>query len=152
MGEAFAADPTSDAAARRMEGKVCLVTGGGSGIGRAAALKMAGEGATAVVIAGRRETQIESAAAECRKLGAQALAVRADVTQEDNVERLVRTAVEHYGRLDVALNNAGFQERRAPIEQQPSTVYDDVFDTNVRSVFLCLRHQLPGMFAHGAGS
>jgi NAD(P)-dependent dehydrogenase (short-subunit alcohol dehydrogenase family) len=134
-----------------MRGKVCLVTGGGSGIGRAAAFKMAEEGAIAVAIAGRREPEIESAAAECRTLGAHALAIKTDVTQEDDVERLVLTAVERYGRLDVALNNAGFQERRAPIEQQGSTVYDAVFDANVRSVFLCLRHQLPVMFAHGEG-
>jgi NAD(P)-dependent dehydrogenase (short-subunit alcohol dehydrogenase family) len=151
MKESSAADGFLNAAASRMKGNVCLVTGGGSGIGRAAALKMAEEGATAVVIAGRREAEIESAAAECRALGAHALAIKTDVTQEDDVERLVLTAVERYGRLDVALNNAGFQERRAPIEQQGSTVYDAVFDANVRSVFLCLRHQLPVMFAHGEG-
>jgi NAD(P)-dependent dehydrogenase (short-subunit alcohol dehydrogenase family) len=147
--DATAAFPKT--AAHQMDGKICLVTGGGSGIGRAAAGKMAEEGAAAVVIAGRRKAEIESAAAECRALGAQALAIRADVTQEDDVERFVRTTVEHYGRLEVVLNNAGFQERRAPVEQQVSSVYDEVFDTNVRSVFLCLRHQLPVMFAHGNG-
>jgi NAD(P)-dependent dehydrogenase (short-subunit alcohol dehydrogenase family) len=152
MSEVFAAEASPKAAARRMDGKICLVTGGGSGIGRAAACKMAEEGATAIVIAGRREAEIESAAAECRALGAQALAIGTDVTQEDDVERLVRTTVERFGRLDVALNNAGFQERRAPVEQQVSSVYDEVFDTNVRSVFLCLRHQLPVMFAQGGGS
>jgi NAD(P)-dependent dehydrogenase (short-subunit alcohol dehydrogenase family) len=138
-------------ATERMAGKICLVTGGGSGIGRATALRMAAEGAAAVLIAGRREAEIEEAAAECRALGSQALAVRTDVTREDQVERLVATAIEHYGRLDAAFNNAGFQERRAPLEQQGSAVYDEVFDGNVRSVFLCLRHQLPAMFARGAG-
>jgi len=137
--------------AGRMWGKVCLVTGGGSGIGRATALKMAGEGATAVLIAGRREAEIEAAAAACESLGAQALAVRTDVTREEEVESLVATAVERYGRLDAAFNNAGFQEKRAPLETQGSAVYDTVFDTNVRAVFLCLRHQLPVMFARGAG-
>jgi NAD(P)-dependent dehydrogenase (short-subunit alcohol dehydrogenase family) len=151
MGEPFAAVGPLNAATSRMKGKICVVTGGGSGIGRAAARKMAEEGATAVVIAGRREAEIESAAAECRALGAQALAIRADVTREDDVERLVRTTIEHYGRLDVALNNAGFQERRGPVEQQPNAVYDEVFDTNVRSVFLCLRHQLPVTFAQRQG-
>jgi NAD(P)-dependent dehydrogenase (short-subunit alcohol dehydrogenase family) len=73
------------------------------------------------------------------------------VTQEKEVERLVATAVDRYGRLDVAFNNAGFQERRAPLEQQDSAVYDQVFDTNVRAVHLCLRHQLPVMFARGQG-
>jgi NAD(P)-dependent dehydrogenase (short-subunit alcohol dehydrogenase family) len=151
MSHSYTADGAVNAAADRMKGKVCLVTGGGTGIGRAAALKMAEEGATAVAIAGRREAEIESAAAECRTLGAQAVAIKTDVTRENDVERLIRTTVERYGRLDVALNNAGFQERRAPIEQQGSTVYDEVFDANVRSIFLCLRHQLPVMFAHGEG-
>jgi NAD(P)-dependent dehydrogenase (short-subunit alcohol dehydrogenase family) len=134
-----------------MQGKVCLVTGGGSGIGRAAALKMAEEGAAAILVAGRREAEIEKVAAECRTQGSQALAIRTDVTREDDVARLVKTAVECYGGLDVAFNNAGFQERRAPVEEQGSAVYDDVFDSNVRSVFLCLRHQLPVMFARGEG-
>lgn len=152
MSEPFVAKGPLNAAVNRMKGKVCLVTGGGSGIGRAAALKMAEEGAAAVLVAGRREAEIESAAAECRMLGSQALAIRTDVTQEDDVERLVRAAVERYGRLDVAFNNAGFQERRAPLEEQGGAVYDDVFDANVRSIFLCLRHQLPVMFARGEGS
>lgn len=151
MSEPMAADGPSNAATDRMKGKICLVTGGGSGIGRAAAIRMAEDGAAAVVIAGRREAEIESAAAECRTFGAQALAVRTDVTREDDVERLVRTAVERYGGLDAAFNNAGFQERRAPLEQQGGTVYDEVFDANVRSIFLCLRHQLPVMFARGEG-
>jgi NAD(P)-dependent dehydrogenase (short-subunit alcohol dehydrogenase family) len=151
MSEPFAADGSGNVAASRMRGKVCLVTGGGSGIGRAAALRMAEEGAAAVVIAGRREAEIASAATECRILGAQSLAIRTDVTQEDDVERLVGIAVDRYGGLDVAFNNAGFQERRAPLEAQGNAVYDEVFDANVRSVFLCLRHQLPVMFAHGGG-
>jgi NAD(P)-dependent dehydrogenase (short-subunit alcohol dehydrogenase family) len=151
MSEPLAADRPQNAGAHRMSGKVCLVTGGGSGIGRASALRMAEEGAAAVVIAGRREAELEAAAAECRAFGAQALAIRTDVTREDEVERLVGIAMERFGRLDVAFNNAGFQERRAPIEQQGANVYDEVFDANVRSVFLCLRHQLPAMFARGEG-
>jgi len=149
MGEPL---PTNSfAPADRMRGKVCLVTGGGSGIGRAAALKMAADGAAAVLIAGRREVEIEATAAACQALGAQALAVRTDVADEDQVERMVRTAIERYGKLDVAFNNAGFQERRAPLEGQSNAVYDEVFDSNVRSVFLCLRHQLPAMYACGEG-
>jgi NAD(P)-dependent dehydrogenase (short-subunit alcohol dehydrogenase family) len=134
-----------------MKGKVCVVTGGGTGIGRAAALKMAAEGAAAVLIAGRREAEIEATAAACRTHGAQALAIPTDVTREDDVARLVRAAVDRFSRLDVAFNNAGFQERRAPLEQQDSAVYDNVFDGNVRSIFLCLRHQLPVMFAQRQG-
>ena len=134
-----------------MTGKVCVVTGGGSGIGRATALKMAAEGAVAVLVAGRREAEIDSTAAACRALGAQALAIPTDVTLDGDVARLVGTAIERFGRLDVAFNNAGYQEQRAPIEQQASSVYDDVFNANVRSLFLCMRHQLPVMFARGEG-
>jgi NAD(P)-dependent dehydrogenase (short-subunit alcohol dehydrogenase family) len=134
-----------------MHGRICLVTGGGTGIGRATALRLAAEGARAVIVAGRREAELEASAAQCRELGAEALAVRTDVTREDEVEHLVATVRNRYGGLDAAFNNAGFQERRAPLEQQVSSVYDDVFDTNVRSVFLCLRAELPLMFAQGQG-
>ena len=136
----------------RMKGKVCLVTGGGSGIGRATALRMAAESAEAIVVAGRRQPEIEAAAAACRELGADAIAVQTDITREDDVERLVLTAIERCGRLDVAFNNAGFQERRAPLQEQGTEIYDSVFDTNVRALFLCLRHQLPVMLAQGRGS
>lgn len=136
----------------RMRGKVCLVTGGGSGIGRATALRMACEGAEAIVVAGRREAEIEATVVACREFGVDAIALKADITQEDDVARLVGTAVERCGRLDVAFNNAGFQERRAPLEEQGADIYDSVFDTNVRALFLCLRHQLPTMLAKGRGS
>ncbi|PKU21524.1 short-chain dehydrogenase [Telmatospirillum siberiense] len=135
-----------------MAGRVCLVTGGGSGIGRAAALRMAEEGALAVVIAGRRATEGEAAARECRDAGAQSLFIKTDVTREDEVARMVEGTLTRFGRLDVAFDNAGFQERRAPLEKQDPAVYDAVFDANVRSVFLCLRHQIPPMLAAGGGA
>jgi NAD(P)-dependent dehydrogenase (short-subunit alcohol dehydrogenase family) len=136
---------------RRMHDKVCLVTGGGSGIGRATALKLAQESALAVIVAGRREAELEVTAVQCRAAGAEALAVKTDVTREDEIESLVRAALNRYGRLDVAFNNAGYQERRAPLEQQGAAVYNEVFDANVRSVFLCLRAQLAPMLARGQG-
>jgi len=135
-----------------MLGKICLVTGGGSGIGRATVLRMASEGAEAIFVAGRREAELEAAAVACRELGTEAIAVQTDITREEDVVRLVGAAIERYGRLDVAFNNAGFQERRAPLEQQGADIYDSVFDTNVRALFLCLRHQLPAMLAQGRGS
>lgn len=139
-------------AAMRMTGKVCLVTGGGSGIGRATALRMASEGAEAILVAGRRAAEIEATAAACRELGTEAIACQTDITREDEVACLVGTAIARCGRLDVAFNNAGFQERRAPLEEQGTDTYDSVFDTNVRALFLCLRHQLPVMLAQGRGS
>src|ERR1700756_3710001 len=102
MSEALPNGEVRSRSLDRMRGKVCLVTGGGSGIGRAAALKMAEEGAAAVLIAGRREPEIEKSAAECRSLGSQGLAIKTDVTRADDVARLVEIAVERYGRLDVA--------------------------------------------------
>jgi NAD(P)-dependent dehydrogenase (short-subunit alcohol dehydrogenase family) len=136
---------------RRMTGLVCLVTGGGSGIGRATSIRMAAEGAAAVIIAGRRDAEGMAAAAECRAAGAEALFVRTDVTRDEDVARLVERVMAEFGRLDVAFNNAGFQERRAPIEAQDNAVYDAVFDANVRSVFLCLRQQIPAMLRGGGG-
>lgn len=144
--------PLLSAGHSRMAGRVVLVTGGGSGIGRATALLMAREGAKAVVIAGRRAHEGQAVAAECGALGAKSLFVQTNVTQEDEVAQLVQTTLAHFGRLDVAFNNAGFQERRAPIEAQDSSVYDSVFNTNVRSVFLCLKYQVPVMAEQGAGS
>ena len=135
----------------RMLGRVGLVTGGGSGIGRATAIQMAREGAMAVVIAGRRQEEGEAVAAECRAMGSHGMFVQADVTREEHIEHLIRTIQAQFGRLDVAFNNAGFQERRAPIEEQDTSVYESVFDANVRSVFLCLKHQVPAMAEQGGG-
>jgi len=135
----------------RMAGRVGLVTGGGSGIGRATALLMAREGAAAVVVAGRRQQEGDAAAAECRAAGVPSLFVQTDVTQEDQVAQLVQATVDRFGRLDVAFNNAGYQERRAPLEQQDSSVYEAVFNANVRSIFLCLKYQVPVMSRQGDG-
>jgi NAD(P)-dependent dehydrogenase (short-subunit alcohol dehydrogenase family) len=135
----------------RMAGRICLVTGGGTGIGRAAALLMAQEGAAAVVIAGRREAEGQAAADDCGRFGAKTLFVRTDVTEEAEVAGLVKSVMDRFGRLDVAFNNAGHQERRAPIEQQTEAVYDTVFDANVRSVFLGLKHQIQAMELNGGG-
>ncbi|VVE59879.1 short-chain dehydrogenase [Pandoraea captiosa] len=135
----------------RMLGQVGLVTGGGSGIGRATAIQMAAEGASAVVIAGRREEEGDAVAAECRALGGEAIFVKTDVTREEDIAHLIQTVTTRFGQLDVAFNNAGFQERRAPIDSQDASVYASVFDTNVRSVFLCLKHQIPAMEKSGGG-
>jgi NAD(P)-dependent dehydrogenase (short-subunit alcohol dehydrogenase family) len=135
-----------------MTGQVALVTGGGSGIGRAAAIRMAHAGASAVVIAGRRQPEGEAVAAECRAAGAQSLYVQTDVTREGDVQRLIDIVLTQFGRLDAAFNNAGRQERRAPLPAQESAVYDAIFDANVRAVFLCLKYQLPPMVARGNGS
>ena len=135
------------------EGKVCLVTGGGSGIGRATALRMAEEGAEAVVIAGRRESRNRS-----HRRGVPAIWARRrspsepTSTREDEVERLVQTAVDRFGRLDVAFNNAGFQERRAPLEQQSTgDLRRRVRRKCPLGVPAACAINCPAMFAHGRG-
>lgn len=134
---------------KRMQGKICLVTGGGTGIGRATALQMAREGAMAVVIAGRRADEGEMVAGLCGEAGADAIFIRTDVADEGQVEHLVGETVRGWGRLDAVFNNAGYQERRAPLETQTGDIYARVFDTNVRGVFHCLRHQIPAMLPSG---
>ncbi len=136
----------------RLANKVCLVTGGASGIGRAAALCMAHEGAAAVVIGGRRQAMGDAVAEELRAAGTESLFVATDVTQEADAERLVATVLQRFGRLDAAFNNAGFQEKRAALADQTDAVYTQVFDTNVRAVLHCLRHQIPAMLASGGGT
>lgn len=145
--------PTATVAPRRrLEGRIALVTGGGTGIGRAAAVAMARAGAMAVVVAGRRPEQGEEAADLVRKQGADGLFLQADVAVPDDVERLVRDVVERYGGLDVAFNNAGFQEARTNLADQDDATYARVFDTNVRAVFHSMRHQIRAMLSTGGGA
>jgi NAD(P)-dependent dehydrogenase (short-subunit alcohol dehydrogenase family) len=135
-----------------LSGRVAIITGGGTGIGRATALLMARERAAAVVIAGRRSDAGKEVEQACRVAGSEALYIQTDVTKDDQIARLVETTLARFGRLDVAFNNAGFQEPRALIDVQDTHLFDRVFDTNVRSVFLCLKHQIPAMLKSGGGS
>ena len=138
--------------AGRLKGRVCLVTGATSGIGRATALRMAAEGAAAVVVTGRREALGQSLAAEIREHGADSLCVVADVTRECDVASTIRQAQARFGRLDAVFNNAGYQERRAPLAEQGDEVYARVFDTNVRALCHAMRHAISAMLASGGGT
>jgi NAD(P)-dependent dehydrogenase (short-subunit alcohol dehydrogenase family) len=131
--------------------KVVLVTGGATGIGLASALAFGRRGAT-VVIAGRRQHEGELAVDALAKVGAPGRFIAADVTNPADIEALHRTIVSDHGRLDVAFNNAGYQEPRAAMAEQDAGLYDRVFDTNVRSVYLCLQHQIRQMVAQGGGA
>ncbi|WP_232833409.1 SDR family NAD(P)-dependent oxidoreductase [Paraburkholderia kururiensis] len=147
--------PVSTTAHRppRMAGRVCLVTGGGSGIGRATAVLMAREGAAGVIVAGRRREPGEAAVQACREaghaFGCDARYVQADVTDEADAAALVEFALTRFGRLDVAFNNAGYQEPRAPLEAQTRETFDAVLDANLRSVFYGMKHQIPAMLERG---
>jgi NAD(P)-dependent dehydrogenase (short-subunit alcohol dehydrogenase family) len=133
----------------RFKHKVALVTGGGSGIGASSARRLASEGAS-VVLAGRREEVGEAVAASIRDVGGQASFIRADVTDENDIARLVGTTVSDYGRLDVAFNNAGSTASAAPITEVGADAWRNELDANLTSVFFCLKHQIAAMTSGGA--
>ncbi len=132
----------------RFAGKVVLVTGGGSGIGRATARAFAGEGAT-VVVAGRDERRLASAVAE---IGGDASAVTVDVTDSADVARMVETVVARHGGLDVAFNNAGILGSPAAAADLGEDDFGAVMGTNVTGTWLCLKHEVAHMRAHGGGA
>jgi NAD(P)-dependent dehydrogenase (short-subunit alcohol dehydrogenase family) len=136
---------------RDFENRIVLVTGGATGIGRAAALAFGRRGAL-VVLAGRRQDEGDKAVAALSKIGAAGRFIATDVTKAEDLESLHRTIVRDYGRLDVAFNNAGYQEPRAPLAAQDAALYDRVFDTNVRSVYLSLQQQIPIMAKQSKGA
>lgn len=148
----LAGPPPCHTPARRLAGKVCLVVGATSGIGRATALRMAEEGAAAVVVSGRRQALGEELAEALCRTGTKGVFVTADVTCDAHMADLVGQTMTRFGRLDVAFNNAGFQERRAPLAEQTDEVYGQVFDTNVRAVFHAMRHEIPALIASGGGA
>jgi NAD(P)-dependent dehydrogenase (short-subunit alcohol dehydrogenase family) len=138
------------AGAGRFEEKVVVITGATSGIGRAAALAFAREGGR-VVFCGRREGLGREVEAEIRAAGGQGTYVRADVTVEDDVRTFVARAMEIYGRLDVAFNNAGITIERA-LHDYSAQEWDQVVATNLRGVFLAIKYQIPHMIAAGGGT
>jgi len=134
----------------RLADKVCLITGAGSGIGRASALLFAREGA-AVLVADVDEQAGERVAAEIAGTGGRSLAVRTDVTDQSACERAVAAALDRWGRLDVLFNNAGIGAV-GTVDDEPLDQVDRVLNVNVRGVFLMCRAVLPTMMAKRGGS
>lgn len=134
-----------------MDSPVVLITGAMTGIGRATALAFAREGAR-VVVSGRRDEAGEALAAELRAMAAEAEYVRADVRREDDVKALVDRTVARFGRLDVAVNNAGTEGQTGPVTEQSTDSYHATFDTNVLGTLLCMKHELRVMQPQGHGS
>src|ERR1700730_14008125 len=134
-----------------MSSPVVLITGALAGIGRATAFAFAREGAR-IVVSGRRDDVGVDLANGLRALGADADFIRADVRHEDDVRILVHSTVERFGRLDVAVNNAGTEGKTGPITEQSPESYAATFDTNVLGVLLSLKHELRVMSAQKSGS
>jgi NAD(P)-dependent dehydrogenase (short-subunit alcohol dehydrogenase family) len=134
-----------------MTNSIVLVTGALTGIGRATALAFAREGAS-VVVSGRHNDAGGALANELRSLGVEAEFVRADVRSEKDVAALIDRTVERFGRLDVAVNNAGTEGKPGPVTEQTPESYAATFDTNVLGVVLSMKHELRVMQRQGFGS
>src|SRR5258708_26356945 len=134
-----------------MSSKVVLITGALTGIGRATALAFAREGAS-IVVSGRHDAAGQALATELRALGAEAEFVRADVRNDDDVRVLVDNTVARFGRLDVAVNNAGTEGQPGPVIAQTMGSYAVTFDTNVLGTLLSMKHELRVMQPQGSGS
>jgi NAD(P)-dependent dehydrogenase (short-subunit alcohol dehydrogenase family) len=135
---------------KTFSGKVALVTGGTSGIGKATAIEFARAGAK-VVLTGRREKEGAQVVAEIKKLGGEAAFVRADVAKDSDVKGMVDFTADKFGRLDVAFNNAGV-EWMGPLDQATEAEYRRVFDVNVWGVLNSMRHEIPAMLKTGGGA
>ena len=133
-----------------LTGKVAMVTGASSGIGRAAAIELARRGAN-VVASARRKAEINALVKAIRDEGYEATAVVADVDVERDIVDLVARTISTYGRLDIAFNNAGTEGKLSPFVEQSNEVYDTIFNTNVRGVFWSMKHEAKAMMAQGSG-
>jgi NAD(P)-dependent dehydrogenase (short-subunit alcohol dehydrogenase family) len=134
-----------------MSDQVVLITGALTGIGRAAAIIFAQEGAR-MVVSGRRDKEGQALVAELQGLGAEAIFVRADVRKDEDVRNLVDQTVKRFKRLDVAVNNAGTEGTPGPVTKQTAETYAATFDTNVLGTLLSMKHELRVMLAQGSGS
>lgn len=131
-----------------LKDKVTIITGGGSGIGRAAALVFAKHGAKLVIA----DSNVDSAQATAALVGDQAIAVVCDITQEQQVIDLVAHTVKHWGRLDCAFNNAGIGNLPASIAELSLEDWQRVINVDLFGTMLCVKHQLPAMLASGGGA
>ena len=135
----------------RLKDHVCIITGGGSGIGRGAALAMAEEGATVVII-GRTETKLESVKAEVAAGGGTAVSYSLDVADYDAVEQMVADVLDKFGRVDVLVNNAGHSSQHRRILNTPPEEMRSVIDSNLIGTFYCTKAVVPAMLKSKSGT
>lgn len=135
----------------RFKGKVALITGGGSGIGRATALRFAAEGAS-VVIGNRNEQAGKETVNLIEQAGGKASFKKTDITKADNVRDLVKYTVDTYGGLHVAFNNAGVDDPQAMIPEQTAETFDRVLDVNVKGVWYSMKYEIEQMLTSGGGA
>jgi NAD(P)-dependent dehydrogenase (short-subunit alcohol dehydrogenase family) len=140
-----------DKAVQDFVGKIAVVTGAGRGIGRATALLLAQRGAT-VVAANRRRDDGETLVAEIAAHGGTAHFIATDVSEPDQIKRLMDETVSRFAQIDILFNNAGYQEPRTPLADTAEETFDRVFDTNTRSVWLGMKYALVHMLPRGRGS
>ena len=148
---AYAHPPPLELAAKRLEGRVVFVTGASSGIGAAAVRRFAEEGALAIATA-RRKDRIEALAGELRDEGLKADAIVCDVRDEDSIAAAIAETVRRHGHLDGAFNNAGVGGAHVPLTEVPAEKFDAVIATNLRGVFLCMKHEIRAMLEAGRGA
>ena len=137
---------------KTFDGKVVIVTGGSSGIGAAAALQFARDGAK-VVIAARRKEQSEAVVRQIEALGSEGLFTQTDVTRRADIEALVDGTLARFGRLDCAVNNAGISGAvRVPVAEIEEENWDEVMSINLKGVWMCMKYQIPAMLKQGNGA
>ncbi len=134
-----------------LKGKVGIVTGGGSGIGRATALAMAKAGAV-LVIDNRDTTKGEEVVRLIQQAGGRAVFQKTDVSKHADVKALVERAVREFGRLDLAFNNAGMDGEQVPIHEQDIDKAGVLFDVNIKGVFFCMKYEIEQMLKMGGGA
>ena len=134
----------------KLENRVAIVTGGGGGIGRAIAIRFAGEGAS-VVLAGPTPEKIATVEREIRDAGGTALAVRTDVADEPGVEQMVSATLDKFGQIDILVNNAGIAGPTALIPNITREQWDHTFAINLTGAFLCAKHAMPHMIERQSG-
>jgi NAD(P)-dependent dehydrogenase (short-subunit alcohol dehydrogenase family) len=134
-----------------MENKVCLITGGGTGVGKAAAIKFAQEGAI-VVVANRKPDTGEAVVRTIEAMGKKAAFIQADISKEKQIEQLVNGIIRQYGRLDCAFNCAGIDGKKASLLECDEQNWDEIMNTNLKGTFFLLKYEIQAMLNKNEGT